>query len=194
MTLGLPVLPSYAKHFDRKGRPIMTDEEKEGEVNPLPGDFVLTRLHARYDAQSLAEDLVFEAAPAIEGGSGTPDQDGKLDGQTAESIYNRFQARYAILHRWTDMTWCFSPQRGRWGHRVGPPRSATNLAFQARDAKLEDFVGADAHLALGLPGEPREQLKSCNCASKPDPTGPLLFGLGSLGLLGLRARTKATRS
>jgi MYXO-CTERM domain-containing protein len=193
VTLGADVLPSYSQLFG-KNQAISEDYQWS-----IPGEFVLTRLHARYDAQSLGEDLVFEAASRLEGGRGRPDEQGKLDPTINESSHsNQFQARYAILHRWTESVTCLNPERGHWGYggRRGhdETRSASNLAFEARDAKLEDFVGADAHRTLGLPGRPQEQ-KFCNCTSDPGPAGPALAGLGLLGLLYLRRRrTKATPS
>src|SRR5262249_25676241 len=39
-----------------------------GDVLRLQSNFVLTRLHTRYDRQSLSDDLIFRAAPALEGG------------------------------------------------------------------------------------------------------------------------------
>jgi hypothetical protein len=122
-TLGLDVLP----------------KTKRDEWNPS-GSFVLTRLHARYDKNSLGEDLVFRAASPIEGGR---EDDREQDGlrQTAvNASFNNFQARYAIRYPWAGEVTCKDPIYGRWG---GPPAgarqetvAARDTAFQKRDPEL----------------------------------------------------------
>jgi MYXO-CTERM domain-containing protein len=109
--------------------------------------FVLTRLHARYDATSLGEDLVFEAAPALTGGRetfGQPERGATIN----EGGVNNFQARYAIRHEWTGKIACADPIRERWG---GPPAGQSNepmLARQltdvARGGSLGSFITASA--------------------------------------------------
>jgi hypothetical protein len=85
---------------------------------PAPMMWTLTRLHARYSAATLDEDLVFRKAEPLIGGRGTPDAEGQLNEATQTSSTNQFQGRYAILHPWTGEAVCESPLRGRWG---GPP-------------------------------------------------------------------------
>ncbi len=111
MTLGADVLPGSTSNSDnpigRRGFP--------------GGGWVLTRMHYRYDAQSLDEDLIFEPAPPIIGGRGTPNREGKMAEQTAEpSGMNNFQGRYIITHPWEGEVTCENPIRGEWG---GPPGS-----------------------------------------------------------------------
>jgi hypothetical protein len=105
--------------------------------------FVVTRLHARYSKDQLAEDLVFKAAEPITGGREVFAQQGasrepKLETGATKASVNNFQGRYAIRHPWTGPVTCASPKRGRWG---GPPagqaggRGATparDLAFAPR--------------------------------------------------------------
>jgi hypothetical protein len=100
------------------------------------GDFVLTRLHARY-GKSISEDLVFKQAGPIVGGREFRAAGGKLEERASPSSVNNFQARYAIRHWWTGPIRCKSPIRGRWG---GPP-----------DGR---HVGAEA--GLGLAFAPRK--------------------------------------
>jgi MYXO-CTERM domain-containing protein len=126
---------------------------------PNPGEFVLTRLHARYGAETLGEDLVFRAAPAIVGGreGGGPGQNevgAKVDS------YNNFQARYIIRHPWEGPITCKNPQRGIWG---GPPNggeqptiAARDLAFVPRNAPLRQFLKVKALDIPALPGEPQK--------------------------------------
>jgi hypothetical protein len=95
-------------------------------------NWVLTRLHLRYTADELKDDLVFRQAESIVGGRGTPSgEDGTFSEQGAkESRINQFQARYAILHPWEGEVDCKKPRRGRWG---GPPRGKSNQARAAGD-------------------------------------------------------------
>jgi hypothetical protein len=99
------------------------------------GDFVLTRLHARY-GKRISEDLVFKKAAPIVGGREHRGAGGKLEERSAPSSVNNFQARYAIRHYWTGPIRCKSPIRGRWGgppdgRHVGPT-PALDLAFAPR--------------------------------------------------------------
>jgi hypothetical protein len=110
------------------------------------GQWVVTRLHTRYDKQTLSEDLVFRATSPLEGGRAARDDGGgPHSGHRAEN--NNFQARYIIRHYWSKKIACDSPQRGIWG---GPPdgreenfkpRPARDLASAARgQVKLEEVV------------------------------------------------------
>jgi hypothetical protein len=103
------------------------------------GGFVLTRLHARYGAKDMKDDLVFKEAPPIVGGREHVVKDGKLEEGAQESSINNFQARYIIRHLWTGKINCKNPRRGIWG---GPTnqnqiaqskvKPAQNLAFAPR--------------------------------------------------------------
>jgi len=106
----------------------------------VPGEFVLTRLHARYDQASLGEDLVFEEAAGIAGGreffSHRPaadglQQEGQLERGSQPNPQNQFQARYIIRHPWTGDLDCEKPVRGIWG---GPPHGDGRLAPSAISA------------------------------------------------------------
>ena len=148
VTLGADVLPTYQQAFGGGNVP----SEYEWSV---PNEFVLTRLHARYNSSSLGEDLVFQAAPAIVGGREWMQQDGQLERGAIEEPngYNNFQARYIIRHAWDGPVQCENPQRGIWG---GPwpevaqaggssaPVPAQNLAFVERGAVLADYVTESA--------------------------------------------------
>src|SRR5690606_24485218 len=56
--LGADVLPRYADGFDEQGQ-LLPESQVRWQIQ---SDFVLTRLHARYDKSSLGEDLVFQTA------------------------------------------------------------------------------------------------------------------------------------
>ncbi len=100
--------------------------------------FVLTRLHARYTADNVGEDLVFRAAEPIVGGRAFNNRDGNLEYGASPSHMNNFQGRYIIRHHWEGPIACENPQRGIWG---GPPNNpdadnavsaASNTAFAPR--------------------------------------------------------------
>jgi hypothetical protein len=128
--------------------PCPTPALDPAELQTLGGDvlgtddlwsMVITRLHARYSKDGVGEDLVFRAAPAIQGGREMRNQAGVLEERAAAASFNNFQARYAVRHPWKGKIWCQDPVRGRWG---GPPSSqqqiatgpvaATDLAFAPR--------------------------------------------------------------
>jgi MYXO-CTERM domain-containing protein len=216
VTLGADVLPTYQQAFSGGQVP----SEYEWSV---PNEFVLTRLHARYDSRSLGEDLVFQAAPAIVGGREFMQQDGQLERGAIEEPggYNNFQARYIIRHEWTGPIECDNPQRGIWG---GPwpevaqqggssqPIPAQDLAFVERGAVLADYVteSAAARIAADvgpLPAgpiepplpDPRKGLGGgegngdAGCAHCA--TSPVQQGLGvaALGLIGLLGAVRLRR-
>ncbi|HLT35115.1 MAG TPA: DUF2330 domain-containing protein [Enhygromyxa sp.] len=210
--LGADVLPRYADGFDEQGQ-LLPESQVRWQIQ---SDFVLTRLHARYDKSSLGEDLVFQTAPGIAGGQGMP-HNGKLELETRETggAWNSFQGRYAILHYWEGPTRCLRPMWDTWG---GPPGNqlpadgaqpgpvvARELAFESRDGKLASFVTSSAHRTLKLEGEPpnderpeRTQVaekkeveraagkSGCSCSSSGSPGVGLVGLLALLGLIGLR--------
>jgi MYXO-CTERM domain-containing protein len=182
VTLGADVLPSYAQLFGPNQK---ISEDYQWSI---PGEFVLTRLHARYDSSSLGEDLVFEAAPAIVGGREFMQQDGQLERGAVEEPggWNNFQARYIIRHAWEGPIECAEPQRGIWG---GPwpevqnadsrPVPAQDLAFVPRGGSLETYVTESAKMEIEhsvgkLPDGPIE-------APPPDPKQPGIVGYGGGG-------------
>jgi hypothetical protein len=134
---------------------------------------VLTRLHTRYDASTLTEDLVFRAADAVVGGREfVVDDKGNLEqGAKASTYGNNFQARYAIRHEWTGPIACASPRRGIWG---GPPAgvegstkasAATGLAATPRGnvvlashvkKGLDDVAEYDKALGTQVPAKPKD--------------------------------------
>ncbi len=105
---------------------------------------VLTRLHARYTKDTVGEDLVFKAAPAVIGGRGTPNNKGDFDekGAKPDSYANNFQGRYGVLHRWEGKVECQTPVWGRWGGplklpsgvKAANPLPPTDVAPSAKPA------------------------------------------------------------
>jgi MYXO-CTERM domain-containing protein len=180
------------------------------------GDWVVTRLHARYDASSMTDDLVFRAAPPVVGGREHVTDGDQLEEGARTDSYNNFQARYAIRHAWSGEIACKDPVRGRWG---GPPGgahdqaiAATDLAFVARDAVvLEQAVAEDipelgviaavgaAARPTGSPSVPSGRRKrasgGCGCDTGPRPGAPLTLLLiaGAIALARRPKRAKGTR-
>jgi hypothetical protein len=99
------------------------------------GNYVLTRLHARYGRGDMKDDLRFREAKPITGGREIWNQGGLEHGATA-SAQNFFQGRYAIRYAWTGPIKCQNPRRGVWGGPTdGGSRqtiAASKLAFAPR--------------------------------------------------------------
>ncbi|KIG16945.1 hypothetical protein DB30_03929 [Enhygromyxa salina] len=215
IVLGADVLPRYAEGFDEQGQ-LDPDHEVSWKIQ---GEFVLTRLHARYGKDTLGEDLVFEQAGGLTGGRGMP-RNGALDPKSAEvGDSNSFQGRYVILHYWDQAVQCLWPLWDQWGGPPGghdssnEPTVAQQLAFEPRNAKLASFVTHSAHAALQLAGEPplddrprhtvkaaekaakaAEPRKGCSCSVEaPVAPGGVagVLGLGLLGLITRRRRNNA---
>ena len=85
-----------------------------------PSGYTITRLHYRYRANEMADDLVFRVASPIEGGVGEPSRDGFLTTGVHRSAWrgNNFQGRYVILHEWEGPVACDAPRAGVWGGPV----------------------------------------------------------------------------
>jgi hypothetical protein len=157
VTLGADVLPSAsASAGDAPPGPPGRSGPPMRWSGSMGSGFVLTRLHARYDASALGEDLVFRAADPIAGGREFMGADGKLERGFIKTGTSTFQARYAIRHPWKGPIQCASPQRGIWG---GPPehtkedtsiKPATGLAFAPRDISLTSFVKAGTSVEPGF--------------------------------------------
>jgi hypothetical protein len=178
------------------------------------GNFVLTRLHARYTQGALANDLVFTAAPAIVGGRELRNAQGSLDTGATPAPTNAFQGRYAIRHPWTGAVSCASPVRGVWG---GPPpgvastpnaEPARKVAYAPRaQGALATFLpnGAPTATPVAAPAETTDAGANpsvpgvaspavappsrCGCATTGPNSVPFLSALTGLGLL-LRRRTR----
>ena len=140
----------------------------KGTATPYEGDFVMTRLHARYGKDSVPNDLVFEAAKPIVGGREFMASNGKLEERATESDENNFQGRYIIRHEWQGAIACANPRRGIWG---GPPdgsdaspKPATGTAFvKSRHARLPTLVAQDI---------PEIDVRAAGAAAKPGPQAP----------------------
>jgi hypothetical protein len=87
--------------------------------------YVISRLHHRYDAQTLPNDLVLTKAVPARGGVGIPaGQQHELSFEVTPASENRTQVRYNVFHPWQGQQKCASPKRFRWGK---PPRTYRGL-------------------------------------------------------------------
>ncbi len=154
-----PLEPSELATLGADALPAVMDAVQSGEVPPdFASNLTLTRLHVRYGKDALGEDLVFRAAPPIEGGRGVPGPQGELTHGARATGSNNFQGRYVIRHPWTGPITCDQPRRGIWGGPVGPAsdtalKVATDTAFAPRGASLSSFLAGPAP-ELDAPGDP----------------------------------------
>ena len=127
--------------------------------------WVVTRLHARYDAGNVGEDLVFEAAPPIAGGREFLQDGGELEEGSRPSEVNNFQARYAIRHEWDGPIECDEPLRGNWGGPPGDPwgnnvqdgATSPNTSgddYRTQNAPIEELVTEEIPEAGVVPRTP----------------------------------------
>ena len=123
---------------------------------------MLTRLHTRYDKETLSEDLIFrEAKPAMGGRAnwnGTNGDEGASVQPTGG--VNNFQGRYIIRHYWTGRSTASSPRYDDWGGPPGnpfgraAPTAAKGLATAPRGkVVLKTEVRSPVPL-LGIAGKP----------------------------------------
>ncbi len=151
------------------------------------GNFVLTRLHARYSKDDIKDDLRFKAATPITGGREQMGASGALETGAIASAENFFQARYAVRHPWTGPISCKNPRRNIWG---GPPDgvgnqviAATKLAFAPRGAlALPSVIKADIR-EIGVKRE--SGAGGGGFAHPPGGSKAMGLGLGALGGLAL---------
>ena len=79
-----PIPPLTANELATLGADVTRGGAADGGAFSAPYSnlgYTLTRLHYRYAPSDLGEDLVFSAAPTLQGGRGIPDQGGNLNSQ-----------------------------------------------------------------------------------------------------------------
>lgn len=111
-------------------------------------DWVITRIHLRYDATTLGDDLIFREAPPIVGGRERYHQndDGERElemGHTVASI-NNFQARYIIRHPWEGELDCDEPVFGHWGGPDGQDSVGATGALSPNTEGAASDAGSSA--------------------------------------------------
>ena len=148
------------------------------------GNFVLTRLHARYGKGEMKDDLRFREAKPVTGGREQWAKQG-LEYGAQPSAQNYFQARYAIRHWWTGPIKCKNPQRGVWG---GPPDgnyqgtlAANKIAFAPRGKFALDTVINRDLWEIGF----KKARKAPPKATTPGSSKAMGLGVGAFGALAL---------
>ena len=178
------------------GSEVLPDEVTSG--------LVLTRLHARYTAAEIKDDLIFKAAPPIVGGRESLAPNDLEKGATPSGT-NNFQGRYIIRHPWKKKITCSNPVRGRWGGpNNGGSASGQETAFAPRgQLKLAAIVGEDigeidlkSSAPITHPSGPTNSAKkksgcSCQQARSGNPSTPWSVGLllAFVAFVGLRRRS-----
>ena len=188
-----PTTPLQAQELALLGADVIDGLSTDGasDASPQPrrrlfpsagGEWTLTRLHHRYDAEDLDHDLVFRRAPTIVGGRGMPNESGELSEQTpSPADTNQFQGRYAILHRWTRAVRCADPQRGIWGGPPGgrePPIAPAPSPLreprgrQASAVEPERYVSESDHPYLSVTATPATNAQLDYAADSPGAPSP----------------------
>jgi len=151
------------------------------------GNYVLTRLHARYGKGDMKDDLRFKEAKPITGGREVWNGQQGLEYGATPSGQNFFQARYAIRYWWTGPISCQSPRRGVWG---GPPNgghqqaiAASKLAFVPRgQISVAQMVKRDLP-EIGLKRALPEAPPAPDGGFAKPPTKKGMFGAGVLAVV-----------
>ncbi|HEY4181470.1 MAG TPA: DUF2330 domain-containing protein [Kofleriaceae bacterium] len=156
------------------------------------GTYTLTRLHARYSAKEMKDDLRFREAKPIQGGRENWNGKGLEYGATPSST-NNFQGRYAVRHWWTGPIACANPQRGVWGGppdgnyggTIAAPRS--QLAYAKRgQLALGSVIKRDLwEIGVKKGAAPAPTPQGGGGFAKPPGTKTMAFGLGSGAIFGL---------
>jgi MYXO-CTERM domain-containing protein len=125
-------------------------------------NYVLTRMHHRYDAEGLPKDIELKEAPHIVGGVDIPrGADGVMpQGSKTGGDKSTLQVRFAHLHPNKKVINCENPERYRWGK---PPRTyrgarkiwvANQLATRDRTKHKPTELTLTAVPELGIKGVP----------------------------------------
>lgn len=184
LSLGVDVVESDVPKAERNPKPPPLSEEEKAQMKAADkatrkqleaqrretlrrrgvldrNSYVITRLHHRYDAKGLPEDVVVQPAASVEGGVALPTGpagDAPVAVESAQE--NRLQIRYSALHPSKKVLQCENPTRYRWGKAPPDYRglrktwTARDLAYKKRDKfALKDVVKSSVP-ALGLVAAP----------------------------------------
>ncbi len=174
-------------------------------------EYVLTRLHYRYDAKAMPSDVELSEGGAVAGGNALPQgEHGAADTAVGGADKNQFQTRFNGLFENIKVVNCDNPKPHRWGKAPREYRGL-NKIWVAEDLSRRDRKRIDPEKAvmtaipdLGIPGitgkakaeekpaeaAPEEKKDDGFCAYEPSRT------MGSAGwwsLIGLLAAFGSAR-
>jgi hypothetical protein len=180
-------------------------------------NYVITRLHHRYDANGLPADIELQPAASVEGGIALPTgPEAEAPGNVASAEDNRLQIRYSAVHPSKKVIQCENPTRYRWGKAPPDYRglrktwTARDIAYKKRDKfVLKDVIKSSVPV-LGIaaaalqpvaapadaPGDEAKKGSGCALEASADrsPGGGLrLLALLGLCLMPLRRRLSRPR-
>ncbi len=153
-----PTSPLSEQDFATLGSDVLAPKKGDEDAYNPANQFVLTRLHARYDKTSLGEDLVFRAAKPIVGGREFLTDGKALEQGSRPDAWNNFQGRYAIRYPWKGPVKCAKPIYGRWGgpwpnEQPAGTKSASDTALIARDPAKVDLLAESPVPELDVKGK-----------------------------------------
>jgi len=167
------------KEADKETRVRMEQQRKEvarRQALLARNNYVITRLHHRYDAQGLPSDIELRAAGPVKGGVAVPaGPSAEAPGAVEAAPENRLQIRYNVGYPSKKVVQCEAPQRWRWGI---PPASyrglrktwtARDLAYKKRDRfALKDVIKSGVPL-LGIAAAPVPVEEAAPATAAPKP-------------------------
>ncbi|MBT6491196.1 MAG: DUF2330 domain-containing protein [Deltaproteobacteria bacterium] len=150
--------------------------------------WTLTRLHMRYSAETLGDDLVFAEAGPVVGGRELYNDSGELEETASFANFNNFQGRYIIRHRWNLPITCELPVFGRWGGPPGGESSSDTQTSQSPNTTGESDAASTGSYGLGGASEALSDLvrddvpeigvassSGCACSSTSSGAAGFLF-------------------
>lgn len=151
------------KPKERKERLKLINEERQTvamrKVLLERNEYLLSRVHYRYDAATLGEDPVIGPASGAEGGTDLPKGvKMEISSEVKSSAASRHQTRFNNFHPWKPVIHCQSPDRGKWGKSPPDYRGlrkiwiADDLARKSRTQIKPEAVVLTAIPELGLTG------------------------------------------
>ncbi len=180
LSLGVDVVETDVPEAERNPKPpALTDEEKaqlkgaEKEMKKrleeqrrevvrrrgllTRNNYVITRLHHRYDQKSLPTDIEVRPAAHVQGGLGTPSgPNADLPANVEPAAESRLQIRFSASHPSKKVIACEDPKRWRWGQAPSDYRglrktwTARDTAYKKRDKFVLKDVIKSSVPALGI--------------------------------------------